>query len=150
MRSDTPTAWVKLCSCGSSEARSAAMSKKGITKREFIQTVGSGAPSVLAMSQNLSAAQITSGQAPAVTRKAEPLDCSKYFNASAVEFGPRDAAARLTRESGQDRLIRLPGGERVLRGLPFRLGPEDVKRKSWIVLRQGGPQWTAGEVEIAV
>jgi hypothetical protein len=126
------------------------MADKGITKREFIQSVGSGVPSVLAMSQNLAAAQTTGAQTPAVTPKAEPLDCSKYFNASAVDFGPRDAAARLTRESAQDRLIRLPGGERVLRGMPFRLGPEDVKQKSWIVLRQGGPQWTVGEVDIAV
>jgi hypothetical protein len=126
------------------------MADKGITKREFIQAVGAGAPSVLAMSQNLAASQTIAGQTPVVTRKAEALDCSKYFNASAVDFGPRDAAARLTKESGQDRLIRVPGGERVLRGLPFRLGPEDVKRKSWIVLRQAGPRWAAEDVEIVV
>jgi hypothetical protein len=121
------------------------LADEGITKREFIQAVGGGVPTVLALSQNLAAAQTAAGQTPAVTRKAEALDCSKYFNASAVDFGPRDAAAGLTTESRQDRLVRLPGGERVLRGMPFRLGPEDVTRKSWIVLRQSGPA-----IEIAV
>ena len=71
------------------------MPEKGITKREFVQAVGAGVPTVLAMSQNLGMAQTVAGQ-PAVTRKAEPLDCSKYFTASATDFGPRDPAAGLT------------------------------------------------------
>jgi hypothetical protein len=94
------------------------MPNKGITKREFIQTVGAGTPTMLALTQSLGAAQIVAGRAVA-TPKAEPIDRLKYFNASSVEFGLRDQAAGLSRESAQDRLIRLPGGERILRGCAF-------------------------------
>ena len=52
---------------------------------------GAGMPTVLAMSQSLATAQNSAGQTSPVTRKAEPLDCSKYFTASAVDFGPRDS-----------------------------------------------------------
>jgi hypothetical protein len=124
------------------------MPDQGITKRQFLQTLGAGTPTMMALSQSLVAAQIASGGAPAATAKAEPIDCSKFFNASALEFGPRDRAAGLTRESAQDRLIRLPGGERVFRGMRFRLGPEDVKRKSWVVVRRNGPAWTTAQAEI--
>ncbi|HEU0139709.1 MAG TPA: CehA/McbA family metallohydrolase [Bryobacteraceae bacterium] len=126
------------------------MKDKGITKRDFLQTMGAGVPTVLALNPGLAAAQTVTGHPPAVTRKAEPIDCSNYFTASAADLGPREQAARLTRESQQDRLIRMPGGERGLRGLPFRLGPEDVNRKSWIVLRQNGEKWAAAQVEIPV
>jgi hypothetical protein len=126
------------------------MPDEGLTKRAFLQAIGGGAPMMAALSPSQAAAQAGATRSGSATRKAEPVDCSRYFNASASDLGPRAQAAGLTAESARDRLIRLPGGEQVLRGLPFRLGPEDVNRKSWIVLSRKSAQWAASQVEISV
>ena len=34
--------------------------------------------------------------------------------------------------------------------MPFRLGPEDVNGKSWIVLRQNAKGWATAQLEIPV
>jgi len=39
-----------------------------------------------------------------------PLDCSAFFNASAVDLGWREQAKELCAEAAEDGLIRTPGG----------------------------------------
>jgi hypothetical protein len=125
------------------------MPKEGISKRAFLQSVSAGVPSMLAFSQT-PPAQEGGMRDGAVTRKATPIDCSNRYTASSTDLGPRAQAAALATDSRQDKLIRLPGGDRALRGIPFRLGPEDVRRKSWIAVSRGGGAWTTAQVDISV
>ncbi len=73
-----------------------------------------------------------------------PVDLTRYFNASAVDFGPREPI----RFRAADGLVRTPGGSRQFRGIPFQLGPGEVDRKSWIALSSHASSWTAASVEI--
>jgi hypothetical protein len=69
-----------------------------------------------------------------VGQKFTPIDLRPYFNTSSVDFGPREKAKGLTGESANDGLIRMPGNNQTFRGIPFRLGPEGIHHKSWLVL----------------
>jgi hypothetical protein len=73
-----------------------------------------------------------------------PIALDRYFNASAAELGPRDPI----RFRFSDGLIRTPGGRQQLRGIPFLLGPPDVRRKTWVALSTRAASWTAPSVEI--
>jgi len=121
-----------------------------LTKRSFLKTLG-GAPTMMLMSASGAAppAQATPEGSPN-TPKFTPIDCSPHFTASPAEFGPRDAARGLTPESRKDGLIRIPSDERSFRGIPFRLGPSDVREKSWIALSQNRSNWSAPSVEIPI
>jgi len=60
------------------------------------------------------------------------------------------AARNLNPPAIQDNLIHSLGGDRQIRGIPFRLGPADVERKSWIVLSTRTQPWSARTVEIPI
>jgi len=74
------------------------------------------------------------------------IELQPYFNASASDFGTRD---QMRFRSG-DGLIRTPGGKQQLRGIPFLLGPGDVRRKSWVALSTRPTAWTASSVEVLI
>ena len=67
------------------------------------------------------------GQTPAATRKAEPLDCSKYFTASAFDFGPA-IGRRFDKRIPAGSSDPIAGRRARNASMPFRLGPEDVNR----------------------
>ena len=108
------------------------------SRRTFLQTVGTGVPTLSLMLRDGAALGGAPGDKSG-SGKFTPLDLSSQFNTSAKEFGPRDRAKGMGGESARDGLIRPLAGSQALRGIPFRLGPEGVDKKSWIALssRQG-------------
>lgn len=91
-------------------------------RRTFLETVGTAVPSM----QLLRAAE------PA--GKFTTIDLSRYFNTSASDFGPREQARSMSR----DGLIHVPSGEQTFLGIPFALGPDDTRAKSWLVVTSSG------------
>jgi hypothetical protein len=62
------------------------------------------------------------------------VDLSPYFNAGPADFGPREKARGLSGKSRTDGLIYMPKGQQNFRGIPFHLGRQGVREKSWIWL----------------
>ena len=50
--------------------------------------------------------------------------------------------------SARDGLIRTPGGDQYFRGIPFRLGPESLHEKRWLVLSTRPDQNSTRSVQI--
>lgn len=122
-----------------------------LTRRNFLHTVGVGVPTLrLMLNKKAGGSGIEEVQdgAAIVSKKFTSVDLARYFNASPKEFGPRAQAKLLGGASIRDGLIRLPNGKRILRGIPFLLGPEGVESKSWIVLSTRSLPWTAARAEI--
>lgn len=101
------------------------------TRRSFLQTVGA-APTVSLVLDRSAAAQPAGPAAP--PEKATPVDLRRFFNASSHDLGPSDAFRRLGGDGADDGLLRTPAGRQALRGLPFRLGPETLNEKRWVLL----------------
>src|SRR5213593_3421291 len=121
-------------------------SKKKLSRRNFIQAVGGSVPTLTLMLP-----QATTGTGTESTpAKFTPVDLSGHFTASSSDFGPREQARDLSQEATKDRLIRMPEGKQVFRGIPFWLGPGDVKKKSWAVLSTRATPWTTRRLEIPV
>ncbi len=117
------------------------------SRRDFIQTM-SGALPTLALVPKNSLTPIPTAETESSTAKFSPIDLAPFFTASAAEFGPRQKAKGLSHASAQDGLIRLPAGKQVFRGVPFVLGPAEVKRKSWVVLSSQPAAWLTRSVEV--
>lgn len=126
--------------------------KKGWTRRDFLRTVGASVPTLSLLTAAVDAQQ---------SQKAEPsrkydenkfnlLDLGAYLNCSATDFGPRPKAKAWNDDSVGDRLIRTPGGDQSFRGIPFRLGPEDLREKQWLVLSTLSSQNFTRSVQIPV
>lgn len=112
------------------------------TRRVFLQSAGAAAP---VLSGVLEAAP--SG---AASRKFTPVDLSSRFNATSADWGPQEQARRLSKAAAKDQLLRTPTGRAALRGVPFLLGPEGVREKTWLAVSRRPAPWTAAEVEIPV
>jgi hypothetical protein len=123
-----------------------------VTKRTFLQTVGAGVPSLKLLLDNTPAAAASTPAGPAVTAasKFTPINCSRYLTASPIAFGPREQAKGLVAEAARDGLIRTPGGRQSFRGIPFVLGPEEVRKKAWVVLSLRKSSWSKRAVEIPI
>jgi hypothetical protein len=117
------------------------------SRRDFIQSM-SGALPTLALVQNTSSTPQSMTGTEAAVSKFSPIDLSSFFTASPLDFGPREKAKGLSRTSAQDGLIRLPAGKQVFRGIPFMLGPAEVKEKAWLVLSSQAAAWATHSVEI--
>lgn len=120
------------------------------TRRKFLQTMGATLPTLTAMVDGR-LARAREAEAPSpetVATKFTPIDLDRHFNASSTDFGPRERARVLSGDSAHDGLIRLPGGKQILQGIPFWLGPEGVKQKSWIVLSTRLGSRAASSLEI--
>ena len=88
--------------------------------------------------------------APATSSKFTAIDLGARFNAASLDWGPQEQARRLSKASAKDQLVRTPSGSVALRGIPFLLGPEAVREKSWIAVSRRGASWTTSEIEIPV
>ena len=100
----------------------------GFSRREFLVTVGAGAPTIRLMGASGGTAPYPAAQeaTPVGGGKFTPIDLGAYFNSSSQEFGTREKAALIGGDSAKDSLIRVPGGKRDMQGIPFLLGPEDL------------------------
>ena len=81
--------------------------------------------------------------------KFTPLDLSPYLNCSSSDLGPHPRARALGGESAHDNLIRTPGGDQRFRGIPFRLGPENLREKQWLMLSMRSSQNSTRSVQIS-
>ena len=117
------------------------------SRRNFIQKTSGGVPTLAFMLQHAGPAPASKKQQN-VSDKFIPIDLSRQFTATPADFGPRERARGLTRQSREDGLIRLPGGKQVFRGIPFLLGSEDALKKSWIALSSQPASWVTHSVEI--
>src|SRR5712692_3026261 len=120
------------------------------SRRNFIKRTGGGVPTLAFMLQKTSA----SPPSPApkkdqtVSDKFVPMDLTRYFNAAPADFGPRERAKGLSRETRASGLISMPRGKRVFRGIPFLLGPEEATKKCWIALSSQTASWSTRGLEI--
>jgi hypothetical protein len=125
-------------------------SKSELSRRDFLLTVGTTAPTLSLMASEASAMPgIASPQEAEDTGgKFTPIDLGGYFNSSPRDFGPREQALLLGGDSAKDSLIRVAGGKRDMQGIPFKLGAKDLDSKSWIVLSTKPAPSMASRVEI--
>jgi hypothetical protein len=123
-----------------------------LSRRSFLQTVSASLPTLTLLSHQEAAA--TRGAATMTGQgnpnKFTPINLTAHFTASSTDFGPRDEAKGLNPQSARDGLIRMPSGKQTFRGIPFELGPEDTRTKSWIVLDQKENPWSTASCEIAL
>ena len=124
--------------------------KQDWSRRNFLQTVGAGVPTLKLLFEPPSAhAQAAPGaSAKFNAEKFSPIDLGSYFNASPNDFGSQERAKGLSGDPNRDGLVRTPAGEQNLRGIPFRLGPEGMDQKRWIALSSQGGAWASPRVEI--
>jgi hypothetical protein len=124
--------------------------KNNWSRRNFIQTISGTMPTLALMLHKTPASAMpqTGAGGNRFSDKFIPLDLSRYFTASPSDFGPRQRAKELSREAREDGLIRVPAGQQTFRGIPFVLGPEGVKKKSWVVLSTRSTSWIAQDLEI--
>jgi hypothetical protein len=122
----------------------------GLSRREFLRTVGAGAPTISLVVGRASAVAGTAPEAEAAgaADKFTPIELTPHFSASSRDFGARERAWDLGGDSAKDLLIRVPGGKRRLQGIPFTLGPAEVDRKGWIVLSTKPSSAAVAQVEI--
>jgi len=114
------------------------------TRRSFLQTVGASAPTLSLVLESQAGAQ----PVDPVSDKFSPVDLRRLFNASSHDLGSRDEFRRLGGECADDGLLRTPAGRQALRGLPFRLGPESLNEKRWVLLSTRPGAAAARSVEV--
>ncbi len=123
---------------------------RNASRRNFLQTVGAGVPTLsLVMNGTKAAAKGAPGaESVARSEKFTPIGLGKHFCASPSDFGPREQARGLSGDSNRDGLLRTPAGEQSCRGIPFQFGPEGLSAKRWLALSQRELAWARREVEI--
>ena len=104
------------------------------SRRNFIKRTGGGVPTLAFMLQKSSTAPPETKKDPTVSDKFVPMDLTRQFTAAPSDFGPRERAKGLSRETRESGLIANPRGRRVFRGIPFLLGPEEATKKCRIAL----------------
>jgi hypothetical protein len=105
-----------------------------VTKRTFLKTIGSSAPTLTMMFQGAST------QAAAADGKFTPIDCTAYFTAIPADFSEW--------QTSRDKPLRTPSGERTLRGIPFEFAPEGSK--CWFLLTRRPESRGSASAEIPI
>ena len=124
--------------------------EEGWTRLDFLRTVGASVPTLSLLIGGVDAAETQSAELGHGydENKFTPLDLSPHFNCSSTDLGPHPRARALGGESVRDGLIRIPGGEQCFRGIPFRLGPETLQDKRWLMLSTRSSQNSTRSVQI--
>lgn len=114
-------------------------------RRSFLQTAV-GVPTLSLLPVGAAAAATTAVADPAgVPTKFVPVELSRYFNASPIDFGPHSRA----RAFSKDGLIPTPSGIQSLRGVPFSMAKEEGSHnKRWLALSKQSKAWTTASVEM--
>src|SRR5712692_4909157 len=123
-------------------------SKSDSSRRSFIKRTGGGVPTLAFMLQKSSASPPETKKDQTVSDKFVPVDITRHFTATPADFGPRDRAKGLSRETRESGLISMPRGKHVFRGIPFLLGPEETTKKCWIALSSQTASWSTRGLEI--
>jgi hypothetical protein len=123
---------------------------KDWSRRQFLGTVGAGAPTLKLILEGTSAWAGQGGGSSAAfdAEKFTPIDLTPHFTAAAKDFGPRPMAKELGGDSARDGLVRTPAGREVFQGIPFWLGPGGVEKKSWAVLSALANPWSTRSLEV--
>src|SRR5437667_7827108 len=122
--------------------------KKDCSRRNFLQPVGAGVPTLKLMLDGVAGAPpAVRPEQPFDPNKFTPLDISRHLTATARDFGAREQARGLL-GCEQDGLVHTLAGEQKLRGIPFLLAPEGSETKRWIALSARPSSWTVSSVEI--
>jgi len=124
--------------------------EKGWTRMDFLRTVGANVATLSLLIGGLDTAEAQNAKPGQGFDKSKftSLDLSPFFNCSSADLGPHPKARELGGESVRDGLIRTPGGEQCFRGIPFRLGPENLQDKRWLMLSTRSSQNSAPNVQI--
>ncbi len=125
-------------------------SKNDWSRRTFLQTLSTAVPTLKLMTRGTtSRANSPAGlSAETTSAKFTRVDLGRYFNASSIDFGPRERARELSGDAACDGLIRTPVAEQTLRGIPFLLGADSVQGKCWVVLSTRVSSWATRSLEI--
>lgn len=127
------------------------MLKNDWTRRTFLQTMGSAVPTLKQVrTAERRRVEKTFEQQPDSRSKFTPIDLSSFFNASAADFGPREQAKKFSGDSARDGLIRTPGGRQSFRGIPFALGKQGIRQKSWVAIGLADRPWTTRSLQIPI
>jgi hypothetical protein len=119
------------------------------SRRDFLKTVGVSVPTLKALLAQSALPAIASAAETAFdSAKFTPVDLDSAFTASSSEFGPHDLARWFRGASAADGLLRTPTGRQNFRGIPFRLGPDDVSKKCWVTLSARTNSWTTTSIEV--
>src|SRR3989442_15325972 len=116
--------------------------KRDWSRRNFLQTVGAGVPTLkLVLEGTAAGTPLTARpEQPFDPEKFTPLDISGHLTATAQDFGPRERARGLL-GSERDGLVRTPAGEQKLRGTPFLLAPGGSEDRRCIALSARPVSW---------
>ena len=117
------------------------------SRRAFLRNVSTGIPTVTLILRETEALATALIEEP-TSGKFTPVALGQFFNASSIDFGPRERAMPLSATGPPDGLIRTPGGRQNFRGIPFWLGQEGVQNKSWVVLSRRPSPSATGSVLI--
>jgi len=115
---------------------------KHCSRRNFLQTVSAGVPTLMLVGQvNPAAAEPSAASDQTRARgKFAPIDLGPYVTASSNDFGPRAWARGMGGPAANDGLIRTLAGQQAVRGIPFQFGPGGVEQKTWVLLSaKAGP-----------
>ena len=125
--------------------------KKDCSRRNFLQTVGAGVPTLKLMLNGVAGAAppAVRPEPPFDPNKFTPLDISRHLTATARDFGAREQARGLL-GCEQDGLVHTLAGEQKLRGIPFLLAPEGPETKRWTALSTRPSPWAVSNVEISL
>ena len=107
-----------------------------MTKRTFLQTIGTGVPTLRLMLEHAEAQSAAPQAASQPQPKFTPVDCSPYFTAASGDSWPW--------QSDRERRLRTPAGARTFRGIPFLFAPEGVR--NWFLLSRA--QGASRSVEV--
>jgi len=126
-------------------------SDHAFSRRNFLQTVGGTLPSLKLLAERSPASRSHTGSKQELSlEKFRPIDLTAYFSASATDFGTRAQAKGLDGVSAKDGLVRSPGGKQNFRGIPFLLGAEGIKNKTWVVLSKRSSVWAKQSIEVPI
>ncbi|PYV44595.1 MAG: hypothetical protein DMG06_05885 [Acidobacteria bacterium] len=123
-------------------------SQGGWSRRNFLQTMGGAVPTLKLLLE--APADRANPLGSEKGGKFKPIDLTPYFTSSPLDFGPRPQAKELGGASAQDGLIRTPTGKQDFRGIPFWLGPEGTKERSWVVLSNRNSGGTKQSIEVPI
>ncbi len=126
--------------------------KRNVSRRNFLQTVGAGVPTLSLVMSETKATGVGVAGAPAGSSsgKFTTVDLEPHFCASPRDFGLREQARGLSGDPNRDGLLRTEAGKQSCRGIPFQFAPEGLSTKRWLALSQREAAWTKPQVEIPV
>ncbi len=116
-----------------------------VTRRGFLGSLATG-PALGLLSVSVTAAEAQSADGATLDPgKFSPIDLSRHYSASSVDFRLSNHPVELALGS-----LRTPVGPIRLRGIPFLFGDRRPGNKDWLAISQSGQSDARAEAEIPV